>query len=624
MAPWVRIGLHARNDYQFAEADYRLIREARIETLKTLSLTDPAVYRRLRRENPHLEFIVRLWDDRMGVKRHPSPQEFTQRLIPRIQELQPFATKFEIHNEPNHYQCYEGWGPTDEDAVDFRNWYMEVLRILRATCPWASFGFPGLAINYPHRDLEWLDICREAIEASDWLGVHCYWQYGNMLSEDWGLRFKKYHERFPTKRLEITEFGNTTPNLDPHEMARQYVAYYQEVQKYPYLGSACSFIASSPDPQWQPLAWRKESGEFLPVVHAVGAIPRPSLERERYFSQTNCTVRGAFLAFLERYGVELCGYPITNELSEGGFPTQYFENLVLVQREPGRVQPRAVGRELINLRKWMPGVSKPPITDLTDSLPHHPSRHFPTRALSDIRYVVIHHSATPPNISLKRIAETHVKGRGWAGIGYHFVIKASGEICQTNPLNVICRTGTWGVEVCLLGNFTYTVPPEAQLESCAHLCAYLLSELGLPLERIKGARELIATASPGRQWMEGRAWKNDLLKRVQAIQEEVGMHKPVWHYVLFRQHPDDLARRDWENAANYIARFRPTCGFSIDDARNAQYVTIIGGEDGVSREEEETLKAAGCRVERVARPTPEETKRLLDEMARKGQRFLTF
>jgi len=271
----MRIGLHGRNDYTFTETDYAAIRTARIETLKIMDFTTIPTLQRVRQENPEMEFIVRLYDDRIGTgHQHPSPQDFVTRFIPRINSLRPYATKYEIHNEPNHYQGIEGWGSSDADAQDFRQWYLAVLSLLRQACPWARFGFPGLAPNYPHRDLEWLDICRDAVLASDWLGCHTYWQYDNMFSQDWGLRFISYRARFPTKIIEITEFGNSTPGLSRQEMATQYAAYYQRLQQYPYLGSACSFICSSPDPTWLPFAWcDPRSNTLFPVVFTVAAVP---------------------------------------------------------------------------------------------------------------------------------------------------------------------------------------------------------------------------------------------------------------------------------------------------------------------------------------------------------------
>jgi hypothetical protein len=70
------------------------------------SLTDPAVYRRLRDENPSIDFIVRLYDE----GGHGTPEESVNRHAARIAELRPFPHKFEILNEPNYPDW--GWGPT--------------------------------------------------------------------------------------------------------------------------------------------------------------------------------------------------------------------------------------------------------------------------------------------------------------------------------------------------------------------------------------------------------------------------------------------------------------------------------------------------------------------------------
>ena len=45
-----RVGLHARNAVKFSDRDYALIKQARIETLKTLSITEASVYQRVKRE----------------------------------------------------------------------------------------------------------------------------------------------------------------------------------------------------------------------------------------------------------------------------------------------------------------------------------------------------------------------------------------------------------------------------------------------------------------------------------------------------------------------------------------------------------------------------------------------
>jgi hypothetical protein len=205
-----------------------------------------------------------------------------------MQALQPYAVKFEVGNEPNHFRRYEGWGPDDADAESFKTWFMEVYDLLKTAHPWAELGFPALGTpDSVHRDRAWLEINREAIHKADWLGVHCYWQTypdgaTTMFDPARGQCFTYYHALFPDKPLELTEFDNDNvvwdiPPLSPEELAAETVTYYQELFKYPYLRSASSFIMSSPDPAWDYFAWRGEDGTFKPVIAAVGGMYRPPL-----------------------------------------------------------------------------------------------------------------------------------------------------------------------------------------------------------------------------------------------------------------------------------------------------------------------------------------------------------
>ncbi|MDD3824715.1 MAG: N-acetylmuramoyl-L-alanine amidase [Anaerolineae bacterium] len=901
----VRVGLHARNDVRFPDADYEMLRRARIETLKTMSLTEPSVYQRLRQEQPDLEFIVRLYDDRIRRDSRPSPADFVARMVPLIDRLKPYTVKFEIHNEPNHAEGIEGWGASDDNAHAFRSWYLQVLAGLKQACPWARFGFPGLALNNPHRDLAWLDICRDAIEASDWLGCHCYWQYGNMMNDQWGLRFKLYHERFPNKRLELTEFGDSTPNRPREEVAQLYVRYYQELNHYPYIGSASAFIASSPDPTWVPFVWMKEGGEMLAVVHAVANMERKPVEviptpaptpptpvpptpapptpapptpapptpvpipvkpvTERTFPETGKTVRKEFLEFFNTYGLDICGYPITEQFEENGLQAQFFQRVALERQKNGKIRLKLAGSEAWDSRNKIAelqarieelsqhpvpsGPVSPPIQDIVDKLPVHATNRYPTRALTDVRQIVIHHTATSPTITPQRLAEHAVHTLGNPGIGYHFVVAADGTIYQTNRLETasshayahsqdsvgVCFPGNFTTEIptsaqleaggrlcawllatlrlspikivglgelmntqspgkqwlsgqrwkdkllaqvdealqddggdsaaviaalreqiealqaeieklkkqppaptptplppepsgpakvarpaiqdltaklakhptktykkrklgdiknvvihhsavvptvgpdaiaryhvtkqdwpgagyhffvaddgilyqantletnsyhavqanptsvgiCFLGSFMQAVPPATQLRAGAHLVAWLLQELNLGIDDVIGHKEVVATACPGEQWLKGQVWKGMLRQEISRVQEEAREPgpvvppgaKPIYHYLLFWSTDGAWAEQDWASARNYIGRFRPAAGFSANDASHAEYVTIVGGPLGVSRQVEEWLRAAGCKVERIAGKDEAETQRQLDELAEKGKRF---
>lgn len=94
-------------------------------------------------------------------------------------------------------------------------------------------------------------------------------------------------------------------------------------------------------------------------------------------------------------------------------------------------------------------------------------------------------------------------------------------------------------------------------------------------------------------------------------------HKPIYHYLLL---PEEEMQGD--GLKNYLYQFRPTCGFRLDEAVNAQYVTIIGGASKITLEEERMLRGNGCKVERIDARDNGETQRILDELAHTGRRFL--
>jgi N-acetyl-anhydromuramyl-L-alanine amidase AmpD len=124
------VGLHARNDAQFTATDWAIIRTAKIESLKMMSITLDGVYEEARRIDPAMEFIVRLYSGREGKGNELPPDEFVNFFRDTMNRLhQKFGVlKFEIHNEPNHFTGHEGWGQTQEDALNFQAWYKRVTR----------------------------------------------------------------------------------------------------------------------------------------------------------------------------------------------------------------------------------------------------------------------------------------------------------------------------------------------------------------------------------------------------------------------------------------------------------------------------------------------------------------
>lgn len=279
-----------------------------------------------------------------------------------------------------------------------------------------------------------------------------------------------------------------------------------------------------------------------------------------------------------------------------------------------------------------PGVvPQPTLQDIVDKLPKHATLKYDTRTLNKITHLAIHHSAAPANVTPERVAQYHV-GQDWPGIGYHFYVEPDGTIFQTNRLETISYNvymqNHYLVGICVSGTFTGVVPTPLQIEQTGHLVAWLMQKLNIPLERVWGHKEFPEnpTACPGNDWMAGKNWKQMLQARIKQVQagQLQAAGKTIGHYMLFWQRQDAWAQEDWQAAANYFAKFRPTTGFSPEDAKNAEYVSIVGGIAGVPYETEQMLIGAGCKVERLAGKDFADTKRMLDSLAQSGRRFQTF
>ncbi|MFQ5596120.1 MAG: N-acetylmuramoyl-L-alanine amidase [Anaerolineae bacterium] len=250
-----------------------------------------------------------------------------------------------------------------------------------------------------------------------------------------------------------------------------------------------------------------------------------SSQRERKFEETGYSIRGDFLAFWERYGEEVLGPPITDVLEEDGEVAQYFERVALESPAPGQVRLKPLGREVLRLRDMIhqprPMVIRPPIIDLVYDLPRHAERRYETRRMAQIQQLVIHHTGAAPALSVEAIAKKHVEELGWPGMGYHFIIDAAGQIYQTNNLTTVSfharHANSTTVGIAFSGNFDAAVPADAQLESGGRLCAYLLRELSLPVENIRGHNAFVSTGCPGGNWTEGAVWRDALLEQIRSV-----------------------------------------------------------------------------------------------------------
>jgi N-acetyl-anhydromuramyl-L-alanine amidase AmpD len=291
-------------------------------------------------------------------------------------------------------------------------------------------------------------------------------------------------------------------------------------------------------------------------------------------------------------------------------------------------------------------VSKPNLVDVVSSLPRHPTlAPYPTR-LKPVSVIAIHHTDSLKSVTVQQLAQYHVYGtrqdaKGnvikaeWPGIGYHFVIASDGTIyqCQreqTRSYHVGGPANEYCLGVSFIGRFMRLgfdgkeqsaadqIPTAAQLKSGGQLIAWLMQELNVSPEKVMGHRNVVSgTVCPGEHWEDGLKWRALLQTEIQAAIDaapECDGNQPMEHYLLFWDHGTSWAAADWNNAQNYIAHFRPTTGFSVEDALQARHVTIVGGPGGVSPADEARLRAACIHVNRLSGATVAATKAMLDAL----------
>lgn len=262
-------------------------------------------------------------------------------------------------------------------------------------------------------------------------------------------------------------------------------------------------------------------------------------------------------------------------------------------------------------------VTRPTIVDVVDKLMKHPTKKYLNRT-QRITSLVVHHTTGRNTLTPYDIARYHVESREWPGVGYHYLIGADGTIywCQRHE-TMSWHTGVangYTLGVSLIGEFMSGVlPTTPQMQSTSHLIAWLMQEFNITdIKKVIGHKEApeAQTACPGDQWTTGAKWKNMLYERIQAQQ----VQKASYFYLLFWDHGSSWAETDWRNAQNYISHFRPTTGFSVDDAALAKHVLIVGGPAGVSGADEARLRAAGVDVHRLAGADEQATKAKLDAL----------
>jgi len=127
-----------------------------------------------------------------------------------------------------------------------------------------------------------------------------------------------------------------------------------------------------------------------------------------------------------------------------------------------------------------------------------------------IQRLTIHHEGFPEAVHfsdyrttamrLEKIRRSH-RGRGWADIGYHFVVDRAGRIWEGRPARYqgahVRNNNSHNLGIMVLGNFNLQSPSDAQLHSLQIAVRSLRRRYRITTRSIYTHRELNPTSCPG-------------------------------------------------------------------------------------------------------------------------------
>lgn len=116
------------------------------------------------------------------------------------------------------------------------------------------------------------------------------------------------------------------------------------------------------------------------------------------------------------------------------------------------------------------------------------------------QYIIIHHAAAS-SASPDQIHSWHLN-RGWAGIGYNFVVRKDGSIFTGRPIDCAgahtTNYNSISVGICFEGNFDSETMSATQKQAGKELIQYLKTKY--PKAQVKRHRDFNSTACPGKNF----------------------------------------------------------------------------------------------------------------------------
>ncbi len=166
---------------------------------------------------------------------------------------------------------------------------------------------------------------------------------------------------------------------------------------------------------------------------------------------------------------------------------------------------------------------------------------------SDTQFIILHHRAGEGDAD--SIHRSHLE-RGWAGIGYHFYVRKSGEIFKGRPIGAVgahtAGKNSVSIEVCFEGNYETTMQmPTLQLKSGRELINYLKTLY--PKAELKVHNDFQPTACPGRYFptktLQEEVREVTTEEAVQILQTKSGLEDETIDFLLCYKYGEELVKK---------------------------------------------------------------------------------
>ena len=116
---------------------------------------------------------------------------------------------------------------------------------------------------------------------------------------------------------------------------------------------------------------------------------------------------------------------------------------------------------------------------------------------STTKRIILHH-AEASHCTAEDIHRWHLNN-GWAGAGYHFLVRKDGSVYRLRPENKVGAhaqgANSDSIGICFEGAYMTETMPQAQINAGKELVAYLKNKYGI--SKVQAHRDVCSTSCPG-------------------------------------------------------------------------------------------------------------------------------